>query len=174
MQNHGLIKPFLFHTRATLILTSLGLWPHNAFVKQGLIQFVLISTNKTWWCTPLWVISSFRADSRFVPSQWETALLCNDVSHWLGTSLDWAIISGPLCRDFLQAVMCNFQAFLVLAPTVLLKERLTHWSLWDVAVISKVYLLKSSNRIVAWTFAVKLLSVDYHRTSLMRSQHRFQ
>ena len=25
-----------------------------------------------------------RADSRFAPSQWETALLCNDVSHWLG------------------------------------------------------------------------------------------
>ena len=29
----------------------------------------------------------FRADSRFAPRQWETALLCNDVSHWLGTSL---------------------------------------------------------------------------------------
>ena len=28
-----------------------------------------------------------RADSRFAPSQWETVLLCNDVSHWLGTSL---------------------------------------------------------------------------------------
>ena len=28
-----------------------------------------------------------RADSRFVPSQWETALLCNAVSHWLGTNL---------------------------------------------------------------------------------------
>ena len=24
-----------------------------------------------------------RADSRFTPSQWEKALLCNDVSHWL-------------------------------------------------------------------------------------------
>ena len=34
-----------------------------------------------WW---------FRADSRFAPSQWETALLCNDVSHWLGASLESA------------------------------------------------------------------------------------
>ena len=25
-------------------------------------------------------------DSRFVPSQWEIALLCNDISHWLGWS----------------------------------------------------------------------------------------
>ena len=31
---------------------------------------------------------SIRADSRFAPSPWETALLCNDVSHWLGTSLE--------------------------------------------------------------------------------------
>ena len=42
-----------------------------------------------------------RADSRFAPSQWEAALLCNDVSHWLaqtenqscerakGTSTGW-------------------------------------------------------------------------------------
>ena len=29
-----------------------------------------------------------RADSRFAPSQWETALLCKDVSHWLGVSLE--------------------------------------------------------------------------------------
>ena len=33
------------------------------------------------------------ADSRFAPSQWETALLCNDVSHWLGASLDSALMS---------------------------------------------------------------------------------
>ena len=28
-----------------------------------------------------------RADSRFAPSQWETSLQSNDVSHWLGTNL---------------------------------------------------------------------------------------
>ena len=27
-------------------------------------------------------------DSGFAPSQWETALLFNDVSHWLGASLE--------------------------------------------------------------------------------------
>ena len=32
-----------------------------------------------------------RADSRFAPSQWETALLCNDVSHWLGAGLESAL-----------------------------------------------------------------------------------
>ena len=37
-----------------------------------------------------WFIHT-RADSRFAPSQWETALLCNDVSHWLGASLESAL-----------------------------------------------------------------------------------
>ena len=29
-----------------------------------------------------------------MPSQWETALLCNDVSRWLGTSLESALIDN--------------------------------------------------------------------------------
>ena len=35
---------------------------------------------------------SFRADSRFAPSQWEMALLCNDVSHWVGANLEPALL----------------------------------------------------------------------------------
>ena len=34
----------------------------------------------------------YRADSRFAPSQWETALLCNNVSHWLGASLESVLL----------------------------------------------------------------------------------
>ena len=33
----------------------------------------------------------YRADSRFASSQWETALLYNDVSHWLGANLESAM-----------------------------------------------------------------------------------
>ena len=43
---------------------------------------------------PLWpsgTIWYHRGDHRFAPSQWETALLCNDVSHWLGASLESAL-----------------------------------------------------------------------------------
>ena len=36
----------------------------------------------------VWKISD---DSRFAPSQWEKALLCNDFSHWLGTNLESAL-----------------------------------------------------------------------------------
>ena len=37
-----------------------------------------------------WVL--LRADFRFAPSQWKTALLCINVSHWLGTNLESALL----------------------------------------------------------------------------------
>ena len=42
------------------------------------------SWNTTW---PF----RLRADSRFAPSQWETLLQSNGVSHWLGTNLESAL-----------------------------------------------------------------------------------
>ena len=33
-----------------------------------------------------------RADSRFAPSQWEMMLFCNGISHWLGASLESALM----------------------------------------------------------------------------------
>ena len=33
----------------------------------------------------------YRADSRLVPSQWETSLQCNTVSHWLCANLESAL-----------------------------------------------------------------------------------
>ena len=41
-------------------------------------------------------VSTCMADSRFAPSQWEAALLCNDVSHWLDASLESALYLPPL------------------------------------------------------------------------------
>ena len=62
-------------------------------------QFVIIRSCS---CYSIYI----RADSRFAPSQWEMLLLCNDVSHWLGTSLEstlymiqWQVITlnnGPV------------------------------------------------------------------------------
>ena len=34
------------------------------------------------------LLSSVRSDSQFASSQWETVLLCNKVSHWLGAILE--------------------------------------------------------------------------------------
>ena len=45
------------------------------------------NANRTWYVY-------HRADSRFAPSQkWETVLLCNSASHWLGASLESAQLS---------------------------------------------------------------------------------
>ena len=41
-----------------------------------------------WWRENNTCCSKYRPDSRFVPSQWEMALLCNDISHWLGANLE--------------------------------------------------------------------------------------
>ena len=35
--------------------------------------------------------ATYSGDSRFAPNQWEKALLCNGVSHWLGTNLESAL-----------------------------------------------------------------------------------
>ena len=54
-----------------------------------------------------------RAHSRFAPSQWETVLLCNDLSHWLGASLEPA--SPAVCnqkRDYIEKKqnVCKYYA----------------------------------------------------------------
>ena len=45
--------------------------------------------DKTRKFSTMWAI---RADSRLAPSQWQTELLCNDVSHWLDASLESALV----------------------------------------------------------------------------------
>ena len=50
-----------------------------------------MSTAKWWaFCLSLNVLN--RDQSRYAPSQWEISLHCNDISHWLGTYLDWSLV----------------------------------------------------------------------------------
>ena len=44
-----------------------------------------------WWVSPWLHATKLRADSRFAPSQWESALLSEKVSHGLGASLESAL-----------------------------------------------------------------------------------
>ena len=55
----------------------------NGLVPSG-NKPLLESFDEMLWC-------HIRTDSRFAPSQWETALLCNGVSHWLGARLGPAL-----------------------------------------------------------------------------------
>ena len=46
-------------------------------------------------CIPIEMFNSQgvnKADFRFAPSQGETTLLCNDVSHWLGANLESVLV----------------------------------------------------------------------------------
>ena len=47
-----------------------------------------------------------RSDTRCVPSQWETAVLCNDVSHWLRASLE-LVDSRFAPNQWEMALVCN-------------------------------------------------------------------
>ena len=58
----------------------------------------------------------FRADSRFAPSQWETALLCNDVSHWLGASIE----SAP------KFIWCHMFSFIAYTAFCIIFHYLSH------------------------------------------------
>ena len=56
------------------------------------------------WREPMKHHDRLRADSRFVPSQWETTLLCNGVSHWLGTSLESALQTDLVSNSLYRTV----------------------------------------------------------------------
>ena len=54
---------------------------------------------------------SYRADSRFAYSQWETVLLCNDVFHWLGASLESAMWQICQCSKLLSVRLSEADNF---------------------------------------------------------------
>ena len=54
----------------------------------------------------------YRAITRFAPSQWETALLCNAFSHWLGASLESVL---HLYVVYLSASLWSIQKDIYLA-----------------------------------------------------------
>ena len=86
----------------------------------------------------------FRVDSRFAPSQWETALLCNDVSHWLGANLE-----STLVRWF----------FLIFYSTIL--YAIPQWR-YDMETLSPLLALCEGNTLV---------TSDPHKGQVMRSFH---
>ena len=52
-----------------------------------------------------------RADSRLAPSQWETSLQSNAVSHWLGTNLEAAIFVIALLYAMWQYILHHYTVF---------------------------------------------------------------
>ena len=109
-----------------------------------------------YWICPLILheagAQAFRHHFVNAPSQWETTLHCNVVSHWLG-----AYKNDPwLCKCSQQQTMITCW---------------THWPLGDVKVILKVKSPNTYYRLHSWALFVKLLSDVCHRTPLLMGQH---
>ena len=68
----------------------LGLCP--AIMRRG----YFVTTSLIGW------VQTQRADTRFAPSHWETALLCNGISHWLGANLESALFQIGLLEDWIE------------------------------------------------------------------------
>ena len=71
-------------------------WPGNLISLMSVniwYQAAIFHLHKFMVRLPEWNYVWPRADSRFAPSQWETVLLCNDVSHWLGANVGSALLA---------------------------------------------------------------------------------
>ena len=68
----------------------------GAVFSVALLLLRLVYSRSVPWLLMPWLLVPLghqqpwysRADSRFVPGQWKTALLCDDVSHWLDAGLE--------------------------------------------------------------------------------------
>ena len=78
-----------------LVRQQAFIWTNDGQIWLCIYASLGISELKSWtYClknislfaeVSMWI---YKADYRFAPSQWETALLCNDFSHWLGANLE--------------------------------------------------------------------------------------
>ena len=73
-----------------VIIVSIGLWFGLGLCPDQAVSHYL----NQWWPSPT-MDKIIRADPRVVPSQWETSLQSNAVSHWLGANLESALDHGP-------------------------------------------------------------------------------
>ena len=82
-------------------LCRLGKHPHSKTISQPLCTALMADCHQGCARNYQWPLETGTIH-RFAPSQWETALLCKDVSHWLGASLESALHS---CQSMMH---CKF------------------------------------------------------------------
>ena len=70
-------------------------WHHHCYINNRRFQLWRQSWHHDNHRFSVTLSNQYRAgaDSRFALSQWETALLCNDVSYWLGANIESALMS---------------------------------------------------------------------------------
>ena len=86
-------------------------WNPNNHHSQGPVKtcdYTNSPRTKTSPCKHCPIEIYSRADSRFTPSQWEITLLCNDLSHWLGASLESTLYSLFACHGSITSQIWRF------------------------------------------------------------------
>ena len=105
--------------------TSTSIWHYVKYVTCS-VNYISISYSCSALLLSCWttfvvtqvIRTKFRADSRLVPSQWETSLQNNAVSHWLGANLESAL------KFMMGYPALNFSTVISLAARLLL------WLFW--------------------------------------------
>ena len=64
--------------------------PSTQLCEMGVFEERLRRSSYKWTTQEPFSKHSYRDQSRYAPSQWETSLQRNDVSHWLGAYLEWS------------------------------------------------------------------------------------
>ena len=100
----------------------------------GLFNGIHLRHHMMWPWTWAWTHGLNRDDSRFAPSQYETALFGNDASHWLGANLESALnyISRgqwAICRRSNNAAWGIWSCLLCSAGFV------NKWNHWDIRTL---------------------------------------
>ena len=100
--------------------------PGNLATPQATLPFKW-RLLRNFQATETWILPLNRADSKFVPSQWEKALLCNDVFHWLGANPELALIEGYLSTDSVTKndLLTKYKSNQVSEDNILLNKNLT-------------------------------------------------
>ena len=105
-KDHIFLDAIRFHCMTLYVqyITKICTWLYIAVFGSGLLhtECIHIYNGHFTGTIELPWLSNCRADSRVAPSQWETVLLCNDVSHWLeqnNAHIIWDILYAS-CHRF--------------------------------------------------------------------------
>ena len=95
---YWLITSAVFKLLSLVKLTKIAALYIIGWFSEEYFSHRKVLLTSTVMCICVWFIyfktvklTAPRANSRFSLSQWETALLCNNISQWLGTSLESAL-----------------------------------------------------------------------------------
>ena len=134
-------KPFTTHFSAIYMRRIyMRRWATKALKKSRQIEELFVHAVATFTEYQWLHRSNIRAYSQFAPSKWETALLSNDVSHWLGASLESALnILWHVCTE---KFVLNFNS---LWATVFL----TFQHRWIILLIHKMLIVFKNEKVLA-------------------------